>query len=59
MKEYITVTKLILVKSCINLLIIKFNHFSNIIMPENANLATILDFGSHFGFIFEAVTLQN
>ena len=28
-------------------------------MPENDNLATILDFGSHFGFIFRTEVLQN
>ena len=28
-------------------------------MPENANLATILDFGSHFGFKFRTVMSQS
>ena len=40
-------------------LLIKLNNFLNNNMPENANLATILDFGSHSGFIFRTVMSQN
>ena len=52
--------KLILVKSCIYSLIIdQINHFSNKKYVRNTYLATILDFGGHFGFIFETEMSQN
>ena len=39
--------------------LIKLNHFPNNNMQKKDNLATILDFGSHFGFIFRTVMSQN
>ena len=61
-RKLISVIKLILVASGIYSLIrelVKCYHFSNKNMQENANSATILHFGSHFGFIFTAIMSQN